>query len=503
MPSLVAEQSPAELGRAVALFAAAFSVAYYAVGRPIYYLFFHPLRQYPGPKLWAISQIPLALSNTSGNHHKDILALHKKFGDIVRVSPTELSFVQPEAWKAVQGHRRNGQTENGKDWRVYGRIPDAIISAPRETHGHIRRVVSHGFSAKRMVEQQPLIAKHIDLFFDRMRARASQGEAVDIVAWYNYTTFDIIGDLAFGEPFGCLEQSGMHHWVATIFQRLREGNALISLRKIFGDIDSLLMTLYPPGLRLTLEHEGFARAKVDKRLAAGTQRPDFIDSMANRPKGDSLTKKQITQTADVLILAGSETTATVLSFVTHLLCKHPAIMAKVRAEVDDHFTREADIDFTSVQALKYMLAVLDETMRLFPAVPSALARTVPAEGTQLFGTYIPGGVALGIHQWPAYHYPGNFAKPDEFCPERWLGDPEFANDHREIFQPFSHGPRDCIGKNLAYAEMRTILARMLFNFDMALENRSREWLADLKTFQLWDKPAMYVKLTPRQRGAEA
>jgi cytochrome P450 len=48
--------------------------------------------------------------------------------------------------------------------------------------------------------------------------------------------------------------------------------------------------------------------------------------------------------------------------------------------------------------------------------------------------------------WALYHNPAYFTQPDDFIPERWLGDPIFANDERQAVQPFSVGPRNCIGK---------------------------------------------------------
>lgn len=63
-------------------------------------------------------------------------------------------------------------------------------------------------------------------------------------------------------------------------------------------------------------------------------------------------------------------------------------------------------------------------------------------------------------------------------------------------QPFSFGPRNCIGRNLAYAEMRTIMARLVFNFDLTLAPESKNWL-DQKIYNLWQKPPLMVHLTPR------
>lgn len=104
---------------------------------------------------------------------------------------------------------------------------------------------------------------------------------------------------------------------------------------------------------------------------------------------------------------------------------------------------------------------------------------------------------VSLFHWAAYHNEKFWALPDEFHPERWLGDPRFANDEREIFQPFHVGPRNCVGKNLAYIEMRLILARVLWNFDIKLADDSKNWASNQKIFMLWEKPSLNVYLTPR------
>lgn len=105
-----------------------------------------------------------------------------------------------------------------------------------------------------------------------------------------------------------------------------------------------------------------------------------------------------------------------------------------------------------------------------------------------------------MFHYAVYHSEVNFALPDEFHPERWLddADPRFANDNRDALQAFSLGPRNCIGKNLAYVEMRLILARVLWNFDIRLAEDCKDWIAKQKIFLIWEKAfPLNVHLTPR------
>ncbi|KAI9146702.1 Reducing polyketide synthase hmp8 [Paramyrothecium foliicola] len=136
--------------------------------------------------------------------HEEVLKLHDKYGDIVRLAPDELSFLAPESWKEIMGHRQQGQKENGKDPNYAPPATQDIIGANRVDHTRMRKALSHGFSQQAMLNQQPLIKGYIDLFMRRLKENSSDGtKSVDMTAWYNYCTFDLIGDLAFGESFGC------------------------------------------------------------------------------------------------------------------------------------------------------------------------------------------------------------------------------------------------------------------------------------------------------------
>jgi hypothetical protein len=114
-----------------------------------------------------------------------------------------------------------------------------------------------------------------------------------------------------------------------------------------------------------------------------------------------------------------------------------------------------------------------------------------------------------------YHHDDHFQAPFEYHPERFLGDPRFDHDHKEALQPFHLGPRNCIGRkyvntlirlftcnigskkyfSLAYAEMRLILARIIFNFDMRIAEESRGWI-NQKVWNLWAKGQLLVYLRP-------
>ncbi|KAF3764261.1 trichothecene C-15 hydroxylase [Cryphonectria parasitica EP155] len=484
------------------LCATLFLVVGYAGYSVIYNLFLSPLSSVAGPKLWAISGLPYAGLYTSGQGHKRMQKLHEKYGDVVRVAPNHIAFLDPRIWKEALGHRKAGALENLKDPSFFSLSGNSIIGPVNtQEHGRQRRILSHAFSAQSMAEQQPLIRGYVDLLMQRLKENCEGGaRALDMTTFYNFATFDIIGDLAFGEPFGCLNDNTYHPWVALIIAGIKQAVYLLQVRRNFPAVERFIRKhLMPYFMAKRLAHDELTRAKVAKRMAMQGERPDFMQAMlAKDAEGeDKLTLDQIRLNASLLIIAGSETTATALSGATYFLGSHPDVLARLATEVRSSFSSEDEITLLSVQKLKYMLAVLDETLRLFPPVPTSFPRRAHEGGDVFCGTYLPENTVIDIWQFAMSRSPKNFTLPDSFIPERWLGDARFANDKREASQPFSHGPRNCVGKNLAYAEMRLIMARIIWNFDIVLAEPNVDWIDINETYSLWEKKPLYVHLKPR------
>lgn len=214
-------------------------------------------------------------------------------------------------------------------------------------------------------------------------------------------------------------------------------------------------------------------------------------------KPNGMNYSEVMESTKVIVVGGAETSVSVLSAMTYFLLRNPSAMAKITSEIRSTFTSDSEINMASVQSLHYTLAVIYEGLRLFPPLPGSMRRIAPAGGCTIAGNYVPGGTLVAVDLFAAGRYSGNFARSLEFCPERHLGiDGQFANDKQNAVRAFSYGPRSCQGKNLAFAEMRIILARILFNFDLELVEPERDWTLNMPAFTFWEKPPLLVKLSP-------
>jgi cytochrome P450 len=365
----------------------------FGVFKALYSIYLHPLRKYPGPTFAICSSLYYYYWSYRGKLHLIVKNLQDQYGDVVRISPNMLVYRNPQAWKDICGHRKSGAAPFVKDQEFYAEsiTGHTLLSTPSELdHSRQRRLLSHAFSEKALKEQEPLLQSYVDLLVRRLHEHASTQQSIDMTSWYNYTTFDIIGDLAFGEPFNCLQDSHCHPWVKAVFPSLKGAVLLRPFLLLPKQLGSILVPQWLKKMRDA--NFIFAKEKVNHRLSIQTTRPDFMTYILrhNNERGMGLSEMQAN--AGLLIIAGSETTATLLSGCTFYLLKHPTVYDKLIHEIRGTFEKETDITFQSVANLQYLHAVLEESLRLYPPVPAILPRTVPEGGAFINGDFVPEGV---------------------------------------------------------------------------------------------------------------
>ncbi|KAL4926326.1 cytochrome P450 [Aspergillus undulatus] len=486
----------------------------YGISLSIYRLYFHPLARFPGPRLNAISSLPSISSLLRGRLGFENKQLHDKYGSVVRVSPNELSFSSAQAWEDIYGFKTGGRKNMHKDPIHVGSVdplPGAstLTMADDANHARQRRAMSHSFSEKALKEQEYIIQHYVDIFISKLKGMADEKLEFNLVNWLNFATFDIIGDLAFGEPFGCLDLGAFHSWVALIFETVKVG-ALEQATRRFAEAgswtQSLLLHMIPDYLRKRRrDHLSLSKEKVEQRLRVGpTDHKDFIYYVLKQKEKYDLHDNEIILNSALFIVAGSETTANLLSGLFARLLRSTDKMQKLYAEVRSAFKTEGEIDYSRVSQLPYLNACIEEGLRIHPPVPIGLLRTVPKAGDTIDGHWIPGGTSVSVGGWAASHNPANFRDCDTFIPERWLDD-AYSTDVKSGMQPFSLGPRGCIGKNLSYMEMRVILARLVWNFDIVSTDGAWQWdpegeMKNMKAFTTWQKPDLNVRLVRAQQA---
>jgi len=144
-----------------------------------------------------------------------------------------------------------------------------------------------------------------------------------------------------------------------------------------------------------------------------------------------------------LIIAGTDTTSGTLSFLVAELANRPDIQARLHKELDQEIGRDRLPNVDDLENLRFLDAIVLETMRLYPGGPLGVPHR--AEGDLTVDKYvIPSNTLLFANIWSIHHNPLIFHDPHEFNPDRWLNDPNLKNSKH--FMPFSVGPRMCCQK---------------------------------------------------------
>ena len=278
---------------------------------------------------------------------------------------------------------------------------------------------------------------------------------------------------------------------------------LAAATRYFPLLEALLLKLIPPSIRkLQRDHYQITLDKTHRRMNYEKHRDDFMTPvMHDNPNYERMSLEEIESTFSLLIVAGAETTSTVLSGITNELVQNPVELRKLEREIRGSFGEEREMTFAALKDLPFLNAVCQEGLRKCNPVPAGLPRLVPEGGATVCGHFLPEGTHVTVNPTALSYSPLHFSRPKQFLPDRFLPaalrPTEFANDRRANQQPFGLGPRNCIGKPLAMAQLRLVLARMVWNFDLEMgPGRGLEWMKQ-KTFIVVQKEPVEVRVRKR------
>ncbi|OAA65353.1 cytochrome P450-like protein [Niveomyces insectorum RCEF 264] len=479
------------------LFALLATAALYTGGLVLYRIFLHPLAKYPGPWLAKVSDVYMLYHAWKGDRHLEFWRLHEKYGPVVRFGPNSLSFNSNKALKDIYGFRANVAKSEFYDAFVHP-TPNTHNSRDKDVHARKRRVLSQAFSDSAIKEVERYILENVRTFCKEIGPGSGGSpenkgwsSPKNMANWCNYLAMDILGDLCFGKAFHMLEKPDNRYaidLVGVAAQRHLLCGTMPIVNKL--SLDKILFHRISAG---RAKYMAYSRSQLAERTKLGdeTDRRDFFYHLlkARDPEtGVGFSMPELWSESNLLIIAGSDTTSTAMAATLFYLVRNPAALARVTSEVRNAFASVEDIhQGAQLAGCVYLRACIDEAMRLSPSVGGLLPRQVLSGGIHVNGDFIPEGTVIGTPHYAIHHNPDYYPAPFSYVPERWLagsrvfhdngssglgdekprtvGDDEVARA-QSAFCPFSIGPRGCIGKGLAYAEMMTALGRTLFVYDI-------------------------------------
>ncbi|KAF2677436.1 cytochrome P450 [Lentithecium fluviatile CBS 122367] len=465
-----------------------------------YNIYFHPLAGFPGPFLARSTLLWRIFHTMGGRFHRAIDKQHQVYGPVFRVSPSELSFASVSSWKAIYGHQPPGKGAHVKSefYEMYGSgYKRLCIGSERNParHSAMKRNLTSAFSTRALLEQESIVDRCVNDFVTKIGAlKSSRTKGLNMTKWYEMISFDILGEMAFGESFHAVESGeSPHFWSELIVSHLYFITVLDNLRRypLFVTIGKLLLPFATTAVRD--KHSGYTREKVNRRLAAKSPRKDFMTSLISKVSTGDIEKEEMTAHASTLVIAGGETTSTFLGAVTYYLLTTPEAYHRLKREIRDTFPTYEAINASAAQKLPYLQAVIAEGLRMYPPGSQGFPRV--SAGVEIDGYWVPPGAEMYTSAWTVTHDAQYFKEPFTFNPERWL-DPN-STDVKEASQPFSLGPRACLGRNFAYVEMNLILAKMHWTYDFELVDKNLDWEGSSHMHVMWWKPDLWVRVLPK------
>ncbi|PIA25186.1 hypothetical protein AQUCO_12300019v1 [Aquilegia coerulea] len=246
--------------------------------------------------------------------------------------------------------------------------------------------------------------------------------------------------------------------------------------------------------------EHIEKRNVTTDISSSGGQEDFVDVLLRVQKSGDLEVPITDDNLKALVLdmfvAGTDTTSATLEWIMTELARHPRVMKKAQDEVRKVAGTKGKVDESDLPQLKYMKAVIKETLRVHPPVPLLVPRESIEECT-IDGYIIPAKTRVLINTYEIGRDPQSWDNPLEYNPDRFIDSNIDVKGQDFELLPFGGGRRGCPGYSFGLATIETALARLLYHFDWSLPYGTRADDVDLsETFGLATRKKVPLVLIP-------
>ncbi|KAI1124429.1 cytochrome P450 [Nemania abortiva] len=438
-----------------------------------YRILFHPLSKYPGPSLGKVTDAYAGVVAAQRRLHLLAYQSHQKHGSVVRIAPNRILFNIATAFRAI--YQDDDRITKASIYELITRngVYSVFNTLDRDLHRAKRKVVAQAFSDRATRSFTPALLPHIDICLRQFLE--SSGRPVNMTQQMSHLAIDVVGKLALGYDLDT---------------QTSEENRFFTRALSLGFFVSNISLHFPAFHKVHTNsvfdyifwetREKFTRLlekMVQSRLALDAHAlPDLFSFVTEGLPSEAAKTRDsaIWKEAMVFLVAGGDTVATAMTSIFFYLSRNPACYSRLADEIRSTFLSGREITSgPRLASCHYLRACIDEALRMTPPISANLWRKqIAADKEPLFidGHFIPRGTLFGVNVYALSHNADIFPEPFAFKPDRWLGaDTGTEGGPRkpmlEAFASFSIGPRNCVGKPLAYLETSIIVAKTLWYFD--------------------------------------
>ena len=361
-----------------------------------------------------------------------------------------------------------------------------ISTTPHDHHRLRRQPLNPYFSKQAIRNLEPLLYQSIDKIIDQTQKCKAAGSVLNLSDMLSAFTGDVIMDYAFGQNLGFLDDLSVQKDWHALWVNLTGSGAMVKQVPIFGT----LLRVMPPWMAEKMDERfrllgalfNVLRKQILQIKEEGSKSRDNSKGiMSELIYGDlPETEKKLPRLVDEgqsVVGAGSITTAEMLSAMMYHLLEDPKLMANLRQELEPVMKRtDGRPSQSDLEPLPYLTAVIKEGLRLYYGISQRLPRIHNAD-VHFRNTVIPRGTPISMSSFMMHTDPAVFPESQSFKPDRWLNSGGKRLDNYLV--PFGKGTRQCLGINLAWAEMYLALASLCApgRFEFALYDTD---LSDVK-----------------------
>ncbi|KAI2642491.1 cytochrome P450 monooxygenase-like protein [Xylaria nigripes] len=462
----------------------------------IYRLYFHRISSFRGPTIAAITKLWHVWNVRASTNHLFLLKMYEEYGTIVRTGPNEVTVFDSAAIDLLDGF--GNETTRDVWYDIVHPMTSAVFTRNKTEHKEGRKFWAQGLSSKATNDYYPRIAELVRELSSCISSYGDKPVDIDqVMSWYSW---DVMGEILFGEDFGLTKSKQTH-------PSIKNRERALALAGPLGDavwIAILGIQLCPPIGRINDWRRlmAFCADHMKSRLKRGdNDKPDmatyFIEEYKNTAKTKSLKARDLhlSGTAVTAVVAGSDTTRAAIIGACWFFSKYPEHAKKVQAEIDGVDENDA----IALASLTHLNAVINETLRLVPPIMSVGNRITGPNGMLIRDVLIPPGVKVVCPKYVLHRMESAFVQPNDFIPERWYSRPELILN-KQAFAPFSHGARLCLGKGVAYAAMRLVITILLKKYDISFvpEYDEETFWRDMRDQVTCQPGAVFCNFRPRE-----
>ncbi|KAF2967401.1 hypothetical protein GQX73_g6156 [Xylaria multiplex] len=475
----IREYLPNDTYQSVIVILSAFS-AVYIFGLVTYRLLFSPLAKFPGPKLAAATSWYETYYDVvkKGKFLFEVERMHEKYGPIVRINPFELSIRDPEYYDKLYVAGSVRPTDN---YVAFANGLDLegshLLTTGHDLHRKRRKPLEPFFSRLGVTRLEPMVAELCEtLVVKRLESFKGTGKIVRLDHAFLAFAGDVVGRICMDNPRNLIDDPefapdyfNLFHTVIKSLPLFMAFPWLIRLIQLIPE--HLLMSLDPRSqefnkFRLMSERH-IDEAKREKAASGlkdtsmmGGPVTIFRHLVNSDLPASELTRERLSKESQVLLGAGTVSTARTLDFISYYIVANPAIRERLTEELrhDMEGYPERKPTWAQLEKLPYLQALIKEGLRLSYGVMHRLPRVSPHQPLQFKEWVIPPGVPVSMSAYLQHTNPDVYPRPFEFVPERWLENvtPEMTKN----YVPFAKGSRNCLGMNLVYCELNFVLAAL-------------------------------------------